>query len=482
MAITRLMHMKEAPNYKPQHLVNAVKYILDVRNDGAKTDFGKWVGGNAGLEHKEVIESFLYTKKELQKESGRQGYHFVISFPPGETDAQNCYNIIQDFCQEYLGDAYDYVFAVHTDQEHMHGHVIFNSVSKETGYKYRYEKGDWEKTIQPITDRLCKEYGLAPLTIEKEKVGLSYAAWSEAQKGTLSWRNIMRADIDCAIHHAADINDFLDKMKQMNYSLEARGFSKAHNSKYITYKYTDEKGVVHKHRSYAFTAGKGDSYNLETIMRRIENKNLSDPYHLELAEQLEQKVNIRLGTSSVVMKNSKTYKRLYQAVSFYKLPNPFAESRGTVRKDILRLEKLIEECAYIKKNPLVNSGGYQKRLDEVDAKLKNLYILRKNLLSIEESVRENMLPADVSRYRQLEKIISETNEFNDAWEDASDELEELEKRLPMAWIENEKALHRCNGNIDILKKEKKILERVVKTEGGTAVYKQPDISMKPGHK
>ena len=38
MAVTRLMHMKESPNYKPQHLVNAIKYILDVRNDGAKTD------------------------------------------------------------------------------------------------------------------------------------------------------------------------------------------------------------------------------------------------------------------------------------------------------------------------------------------------------------------------------------------------------------------------------------------------------------
>lgn len=478
MAITRLMHMKEAPNYKPQHLVNAVKYILDVKNGGAKTDFGKWVGGNAGLDHKEVIGSFLNTKKELQKEGGRQGYHFVISFPPGETDAQTCYNIIQDFCQEYLGDGYDYVFAVHTDQDHMHGHIIFNSVSKETGCKYHYKKGDWEKTIQPITDKLCKAYGLAPLTIEKEKAGRSYAGWAEKRKGTLNWLNIMRADIECAIHHASDINEFRDIMEQMNYTLEKR----SENSKYIIYKYTDEKGIVHKHRSYTLTSGEGDAYNKKAIMRRIEAKNLEQPYHLELAEQLAQKVNVRLGQSSVVMKNTKTYKRMHQAVSFYKLPNPFAESRGVVRKDILRLEKLIEECAYIRKNPLVNSGGYRKRLDEVDLRLKNLYILRKSLMDVEETVRENVLPSDISRYRQLQKIISEANEFNDAWEDASDEIEELEKRLPMPWIENEKALHRCNGNINILKKEKKILERVIKTEGGDAVYKQPDISMKPGYK
>ena len=136
----------------------------------------------------------------------------------------------------------------------------------------------------------------------------------------------------------------------------------------------------------------------------------------------------------------------------------------------------------LRKNPVVNSGGYQKRLNEVDEKLKNLYILRKNLISIEETVKENVLPSDISRYRQLEKIISEADGVDDAWEEASDELEELEKKLPMAWIENEKALHRCNANINILKKEKNILVRVVKTEGGEAVYKQPDISIIPGRK
>lgn len=482
MAITRLMHMKEAPHYKPQHLVNAIKYVLDVRNDGVKTDFGKWVGGNAGLSHTDVIESFLNTKKELQKESGRQGYHFVISFPPGETDAQTCYNVIQDFCQEYLGDGYDYVFAVHTDQDHMHGHVIFNSVSKESGYKYRYEKGDWEKSIQPITDKICQQYGLAPLTIEKEKTGLSYAAWSEQKKGTINWKHIMRADVDCAIHHATDVEDFLAKMKQMNYKLEARGYSKKHNSKYITFKYTDEKGVEHRHRSYALTTGKGDSYNLEAITRRIEEKKLEEPYHLELANSIEQKVNLRLGQISTNMKSTNTYRRMYQAVSYYKLPNPFKENYRTVRRDILRLEKLIEDCAYIKRNPLMKSSGFQKRLEVVDVILKELYILRKSLQVIDEDLKKNVLPSDISRYRQLAKIMSEANEFNDEWEQAEDELEDMEKRLPVAWIENEKSLHRCNKNIEIMKKEKRILERVIKTEGGTSVQKEPEIHMVPGHK
>ncbi|BFK89317.1 relaxase/mobilization nuclease domain-containing protein [Blautia coccoides] len=40
---------------------------------------------------------------------------------------------MQEFCQEYLGENYDYVFTVHTDSAHIHAHVIFNSVSRLTG-------------------------------------------------------------------------------------------------------------------------------------------------------------------------------------------------------------------------------------------------------------------------------------------------------------------------------------------------------------
>ena len=75
--------------------------------------------------------------------------------------------MINDFCEEYLGEDYDYVFSIHTDQKHMHGHIVFNSVNRMSGYKYRYEKKDWEKYIQPLTDRICEKYGLPPLAYDK---------------------------------------------------------------------------------------------------------------------------------------------------------------------------------------------------------------------------------------------------------------------------------------------------------------------------
>ena len=168
MAVTVLQHMKEDPEYKPLHLYNAIRYVLDIRNDGAKTDFGKWVGGNSGIEFDEIFSHFMDTKECFEKLDGRQGYHFMISFDKNDdVSAQTCFNVLEDFCREYLGDEYDYIFAVHTDKEHMHGHIVFNSINKSSGRKYRYEKGDWEKYIQPITDKISQRYNLSPLVYEK---------------------------------------------------------------------------------------------------------------------------------------------------------------------------------------------------------------------------------------------------------------------------------------------------------------------------
>lgn len=84
MAITKLMHLKEAPAVPHRHLANAVQYILDEKNNEAKTCDGLYVGGNAGYNSEDIIKTFLDTKELYGKLHGRQGYHFVISFEPGK--------------------------------------------------------------------------------------------------------------------------------------------------------------------------------------------------------------------------------------------------------------------------------------------------------------------------------------------------------------------------------------------------------------
>ena len=106
MAVTVLMHMKEGMTCPHDHLRNAIDYILDVKHNEEKTKGGLLVGGNAGTDHREILNNMLDTKRAYGKTDGRQGYHFVLSFAKGETDENTAYEVVKEFCEEYLCDNY----------------------------------------------------------------------------------------------------------------------------------------------------------------------------------------------------------------------------------------------------------------------------------------------------------------------------------------------------------------------------------------
>ena len=71
----------------------------------------------------------------------RQGYHVIISFSPEEkVTAEQAMYVLEHFAKDVLGDDYEAVYAVHTDREHMHGHLIWNSVSMTTGKNTIHQK------------------------------------------------------------------------------------------------------------------------------------------------------------------------------------------------------------------------------------------------------------------------------------------------------------------------------------------------------
>ena len=102
------------------------------------------------------------------------------------------------FAKEYIGDDYEVIFSVHNNTKHKHGHIIFNSVNIKNGKKYRYEKGDWAKYIQPLTNSLCKEYGLSTIDINydtKEK-DERYKEWNTYRDGKFVWKDMVIRDVD----------------------------------------------------------------------------------------------------------------------------------------------------------------------------------------------------------------------------------------------------------------------------------------------
>lgn len=214
MAITKIQCLNEAHTGNPAaHLKNALSYIQNPE----KTEENVMVGSINCLPDT-AFEQMMDTKVTFGKTNKRQGYHIIISFAPGEATEEQALDIVARFAQEYLKDKYEAVYAVHNDKKHMHGHIVFNSVSFETGMKHECKKGEWKHRMQPITNRLCKEYGLSivPAEYVKEPKNLSRKEWEREQ----CFRKMILADAEFCQSQAGSFDHFIFLMKRIGYQFE----------------------------------------------------------------------------------------------------------------------------------------------------------------------------------------------------------------------------------------------------------------------
>ena len=212
MAITKILNIMESEGRNPaSHLKNALEYI----QNPDKTEECVLVGGINCLPDT-AFEQMEETKNIFHKTGKRQGYHVIISFSPEEkvTSEQAMY-VLEHFAKDVLGDDYEAVYAVHTDREHMHGHLIWNSVSMTTGKKYNSPKGNWKNYLQPITNKYCDELGLAimPAEYSRNPKNISRDKWEKE----MSMKEIILRDAKMCAYAAGNVEHFKYLMKRLGY-------------------------------------------------------------------------------------------------------------------------------------------------------------------------------------------------------------------------------------------------------------------------
>lgn len=91
-----------------------------------------------------AYDDMLLTKELFHKTNGRQYKHFIYSFPPGEavTPEQVLENAQRLVTETPALQGYQALIAVHQDRQHLHAHIIVNSVHTETGHKLQWSKQD----------------------------------------------------------------------------------------------------------------------------------------------------------------------------------------------------------------------------------------------------------------------------------------------------------------------------------------------------
>lgn len=354
MATSKILYMKDCGKaFHGKHLKVALEYI----SAPEKTQDGRLIAGiNCIPEF--AFEQMKETKKKYGKIDKRQAYHLIISFKEGEVDADTAFEITEKFVKEYLGEKYEAVYAVHDNTAHIHSHIVFNSVSFLDGKKYRYEKGDWAKYIQPITNKLCEEYGISTIEIENEKAKPqdNYKEWNVYRDGAFIWSDMIKRDLDVCIVQAEDYEMFLQLLRGKGYEVK--------QGKYLSIK---PQGM----QRYKRVKSLRENYSEEKIRERIPLENLST-YKSESIDEAERIVFSKIPRGKRANLNGlqkRYYARLYR-IGLMKR-KPYSQA-WKYKDEIRKMHKLQEQYLFLVEHDIETMEQLSAKVDFLTDKKKDV--------------------------------------------------------------------------------------------------------------
>ncbi|EOP78054.1 hypothetical protein IGM_06698 [Bacillus cereus HuB4-4] len=180
---------------------------------------------------------FKTTRDLFGQDKGRQAYMVIQSFKPGEVTAESANEIGLEFAEKCFK-GHEVAVYTHTDKEHIHNHLVVNSVHFETGRKLQINKKDIYE-LQAYNDQIARNRGLSVLD-NKEKAKERYVRtdYELHNKGKLSYREEIKNKVLDELPKAMDMNEFTRLLAQRNIVIYEFG----KKEKKIGYKLTDREG------------------------------------------------------------------------------------------------------------------------------------------------------------------------------------------------------------------------------------------------
>ena len=250
---------------------NCIEYVL--RQDKT-SELLTYVTGpyrHDEIDYDLVYRTFLEEKKMWNKDTGRMYAHNIISWHKDEQiTPEQAFEFGKEFAENWFS-GFQTLVVVHKDKDHVHCHLVTNSVSYEDGRKLHNTRNDLERMKQ-LTNQMCRERGLT--VAEKGK----HFDGSQIEKGeVIAWSkdkyNLFRQQVkesfvaDCAmavlkaLENCISKEKFIEKMKQFGWNVN----------------WTDKR----KHITFQNQDGK-----------KVRDSNLSKTFHLDISKEgLENEFN-----------------------------------------------------------------------------------------------------------------------------------------------------------------------------------------------
>ena len=236
---------------------NCIEYVLRQDKTGELLTYVTGPYCHDEINYDLVYRTFLEEKKMWNKDSGRMYAHNIISWHKDEQiTLEQAFEFGKEFAEKWFS-GFQTLVAVHKDKEHIHCHLVTNSVSYEDGRKLHNTRNDLERMKQ-LTNQMCRERGLT--VAEKGK----HFDGSQIEKGeVIAWSkdkyNLFRQQVkdsfvaDCAmavlkaLENCISKEKFIEKMKQFGWNVNW-----TEKRKHITFQNQDGKKVRDSNLSKTF--------------------------------------------------------------------------------------------------------------------------------------------------------------------------------------------------------------------------------------
>ena len=379
------------------------------------------------MDVRDVFREMSRTKERFGKTEGVLGYHIIQSFKPGEITADKCHELGRRLAEKLFGDRFQIVVGTHLNKEHLHNHILLNSVSFVDGKKLRFNKQSFYE-LQKTANEISHKEGLS--VIKPKDKGKNYKEWQAEKEGKPTIRSQIRGDIDRVIKESYNYNIFLEKMEKLGYIIKESP----------TRTYTAIKPPFGER--YIRLNSLGENYTKEKIIERL---------YAQDSWQKKIKVERRRYYPQKLPKKRKRItgiQALYlRYVYMLKLNKP---PKGRISRylweDIRKFEDYKKDYDYLRKNNITSKGELLKKIAELKGEMDKLEKLRKPLYK--QKKREN---GESSKEEFAERI----TEINSALKELRKELkvsERIKANLSHLHLEHEEQMDRGSKQFALTKK------------------------------
>ena len=262
LAATRLIALHKN---KGKSVAACLKSRTDYAQNPDKTQQGELVSSYE-CSPLTVDEEFMISKRQYELMTGRRqksdviAYQIRQSFKPGEITAEEANKVGYKLAMRFTKGKHAFIVATHTDRQHIHNHIIYNSTALDSTRKFR----DFLLSglaVQRLSDLICLEHQLSVIEIKP---------YRERQKRTLYPLKESNRDKLCAVIDGILLNEKPASFEVFLQKLERQGYEAKRG------KHTAVKGKGQKRFIRFRTLGTG--YGEDEIKAVLEGKAKHQPY------------------------------------------------------------------------------------------------------------------------------------------------------------------------------------------------------------